>query len=152
LIRKGIERLVPDAKRLPDWAWPIVHRVEERKADGTTVQAYMNDAGKLVVRARVKADDDKPRGLFGLFTAYVPDAKRDQGADVVDVRLEVEDPTTATPQKPAEVEVTATNPKTDETVTTSAKVKRPEEADEVARDAVKDAVDEATDEHKEKAA
>lgn len=123
LLRKGLERVLPDTKHIPDWALPIVAEVQNDAVPGTQVQAYMNRSGKLVVWARVTAKPGPGQGV--LPRVSIRDQDQDQPL-TVDVRLVVENPTTASKRAPSTVTVTAIDPQTAEPVTRTAEVTAPD--------------------------
>jgi hypothetical protein len=100
---------------------PIVAEVQNDAVPGTQVQAYMNRSGKLVVWARVTAKPGPGQGVLSRVSV------RDQDQPLtVDVRLVVENPTTASKRAPSTVTVTAIDPQTAEPVTRTAEVTAPD--------------------------
>lgn len=141
-LRRGLERVLPDVKHLPDWALPIVADVRKHSVKGTQVQAYMNRTGKLVVWARVTAEPDGMRSMLRVLSVSRDDQA---GGTGVDVRLVIEDPTTASIADPSRVTVTATDPETDTSVTRTSEVTAPEDVADVADDTMHNTVDQAAD-------
>jgi hypothetical protein len=139
-LRKGLERVLPDTKHIPDWALPIVGEVQNDAVPGTQVQAYMDGSGKLVVRAQVVAKHGYGYGVL-------PRVSTNDHAPVsgVDVRLVVENPTTASKGDPSRVTVTATDPQTAETVTRTAKVTAPDAVANVTDSTMHTTVNQAAD-------
>ncbi|MCX4729801.1 hypothetical protein [Streptomyces sp. NBC_01363] len=68
-----------------------------------------------------------------LTAAYTEDQAQTDGVEML---LTVEDPSKATKKDPAQVEVTAVAPVTDEAVTTTADVTKPRKAEDVAGKAI----------------
>ncbi|MFF2406694.1 hypothetical protein [Streptomyces sp. NPDC058092] len=140
-LKEELKHVVPGIEKIPDWARPIVHDAQHHAAKGTTVQAYMNRSGKLVVWVRVdEAKTAQPGLLGGMLNASTMSVD----TPTVDVRLVVDDPTKATRSDPTKVTVTVTNPDTAETTTKTAKVTAPAKVTDVATKTVTKAVQESS--------
>ncbi|MFF4430473.1 hypothetical protein ACFYZ4_15030 [Streptomyces sp. NPDC001513] len=120
-LRDKLEEAVPGIEKIPGWALPIVADMQERSMPGTVLDASVMPDGTLVIRGRLRADHNHALNLSGLAVAWSA-TPAPEGLDVV---LVVTDPTTATPETPAEVTVTATDLATSETVTESAEITDP---------------------------
>jgi hypothetical protein len=113
-----------------------VYRVGERAEPGARVAVALK-GDKVTIRTQVPADAP-PTGfrLVAFFAAP-------QDPPIVDVVVTVSNPTDATPEDPASVEVTATNPETGDTSSDTAEIHSPEEADEVTDATLTDVVNDA---------
>jgi bifunctional DNA-binding transcriptional regulator/antitoxin component of YhaV-PrlF toxin-antitoxin module len=134
-IRNGINELVPGAEKLPDWVLPIVARAEQNAAPGTVVEAYVDNKGRAVISGQVAAQQSNDLSSLHLIDYQAP--------ILINIRAVIEDPTEATPEAPAAVKVTVTNPVTEESVTGKGQITTPEEAADVTQQVTIDVVESA---------
>ncbi|WP_406421773.1 hypothetical protein OH809_15925 [Streptomyces sp. NBC_00873] len=79
-------------------------------------------------------------GILGGQVVSFEEDEHDEEPDGIEMLLTVEDPSKATKTDPAQVEVTAVDPETDETVTTTADVTKPHKAEDVTEKAIDETV------------
>lgn len=135
-LREGLEEIVPGLEQVPNWVLPIVARAEERKTPGTVVKVHMDAQGRAVISGTVLAQPGPKADSELTLVAY-------EEPILVNVTAVVEDPTNATPEEPAKVEVTVTNPETHESVTETAVITEPEKAAEVTEELTEQTVESA---------
>lgn len=141
VVDKLVDKLLPgSSKYIPDWAKPIVVDVKGKSVDPDRVEAFVAQDGTLVVHAVMDPakSGHAHGGILSGLAASFEENEHDEEPDGIEMLLTVEDPSQATKKDPAQVEVTAVDPETDEAVTKTAEVTKPKKADDVAEKAIKE--------------